>query len=133
MRASTAALIARNRPCPEPTAAEPASQEWIDANEVNWLAADDADVDYLIGPRNWPTSRCWICDGFLVHSEACQALLESWLPTLDFGKHKGKPLAEVPEYYLRWRLKADAIRDVDVRKAARAVLGIPEPVSEQDG
>ena len=65
-------------------------------------------------------------------SEACKALHEGWLPVLEFGKHKGKPLAEVPEDYLRWLLRTEAIRDVDVRKAVRAILGIPEPVTEYE-
>jgi hypothetical protein len=130
MHAMTADLIARYRPFSDAPPPEPESQEWIDENEANWCDARDDDIDYLLRPPNWPTSRCLYCDGYLVHSEDCKELRESWLPALAFGKHKGKRLKEVPKDYLRWLMKSDAIKDVDVRKAARSVLGMPEPIEE---
>ena len=130
MQPQTADLIARHRPCPDAFTFEPPSESWIDENEANWLNVRDEDIDYMIEPRRWPASRCPYCDGFLVHGDDCKALRDGWIPKLEFGKHRGRRLDQVPEDYLRWLLKSDAIKDADTRESALAVLGIPEPIKE---
>jgi hypothetical protein len=121
-------------PCPPFPAddlpfAEP-SAEWIAANEANWCNATDADVDYLTGPRQQPEPCTW-CGGRLHHSEACEALQQSWIPAFPFGRHKGKRVDEVPWDYLRWAWDNGAIRDVDVKEAVRKLLGIREPLERE--
>ena len=43
--------------------------------------------------------------------------------TLPFGKHKGKPIEEVPANYLQWALDNDVVRDPTLKVKILALLG----------
>ena len=111
--------------------AEP-SAEWITANEANWSNVYDEDAEHLIGPRP-PVHACAWCGGRLHHSEACEELRDSWAPKLTFGKHKGQRVDEVDLEYLRWTWDKGVIRNADLKKAIRKLLGIKEtPVASHE-
>jgi len=72
-------------------------------DESWWSYLREGERRYLLGPRDWPRDRCAWCGGFLIHSEMCRALRDSW-NTMPFGKHKGEPLRKVESTYLAWVL-----------------------------
>ena len=67
----------------------------------HWDSISNEDQEYLTGPRNWPEPCPW-CSGRLRHNPAC--VHWTWQPRLNFGKHKGKLLPDVPAGYLTWLL-----------------------------
>ncbi|MDC0934647.1 DUF3820 family protein [Pirellulales bacterium] len=74
-----------------------------DANEANWQAIDDADRDYLLGPRKWPAPCEW-CGGRLIHSAVCNDRRRAWAPNIPFGKYRGRRTDELPRGYIDWVL-----------------------------
>lgn len=56
-------------------------------------------------------------------------LVKKLPPTLTFGKHKNKPLGQVPVGYLRWALETvDRVRDdPELREEIEAQLGLLSP------
>ncbi len=89
-------------PCPEVgdmTTVEPI--DW-------WQQMTDDARQYLARPVPDP---CVWCGGHYRHNPACVALHPDWRVAMPFGKHKGKPLDEVPREYLLWlvgRLDAES-------------------------
>ncbi|MAT68931.1 MAG: hypothetical protein CMJ58_05350 [Planctomycetaceae bacterium] len=77
-----------------------------DANEANWHAVSLADYDYLTGPRRHPRPCPW-CGGRLVHNPACDDLRQGWVPTIPFGKHRGRRVDQLPADYVGWILAAE--------------------------
>ena len=67
----------------------------------HWSLIGEEDREYLTSPRNWPELCPW-CGGRLRHNPAC--VHWTWQPRLNFGKHKGKLLPDVPAGYLTWLL-----------------------------
>jgi hypothetical protein len=45
---------------------------------------------------------------------------------MPWGKHKGKPINEIPESYLWWALRNATALDPDQRKAIETFLGVGE-------
>lgn len=78
-----------------------------EATLANWRAINDADRDFLLGPRNWPAPCPW-CGGRLVHRVVCDELRREWVPTIPFGKHRGRRADELPNDYIDWILSKGA-------------------------
>jgi uncharacterized protein (DUF3820 family) len=94
-------------PEPPAVAALPVEQP-TDGDE--WPEIDEKSREYLLGPRAWPEPCPW-CHGRLRHNPLC-IILNDWVPILPFGRHKGKPVSEVPRSYLDWLLqKSTALRE----------------------
>lgn len=92
----------RKSPTPSPPIPRARNAEDVYAyNEECWSQVSQKDYEYLTGDRNWPAPCPW-CAGRLLHSQACERLRRSWEPTMPFGKHKGRPVSEVPVDYLYW-------------------------------
>ena len=94
-------------------------------NEFYWSQISEANRRYLLGPRNWPDPCVW-CGGRLCHSEMCNVLHEHWAPRLEFGKHKGQRIKDVPTDYLQWLIKTRTVRDDDTRRAICRRLGVDD-------
>jgi uncharacterized protein (DUF3820 family) len=88
-----------------------------DANEANWQAIDDADRDYLLGPRKWPAPCAW-CGGRLVHSEVCNDIRRQLVPIIPFGKHRGCRADQLPADYIDWIL-SQSVNDDQFRTELR--------------
>lgn len=95
------------------TGSEYRSELTTEANEQYWNFIDDADRNYLLAPRTWPSPCPW-CGGRLRHSKACDDLRVDWEPVLPFGKFKGHRVDETPLEYLAWlaRKKTDLPGDL---------------------
>lgn len=91
-----------------------------DENEFCWASITDADSQYLLAPRQAPEPCPW-CGGRLTHHWVCRELQASWLKTMPFGEHKGKPIADVPRSYLQWVLDQSA-GSPELRDQIRALL-----------
>lgn len=87
----------------EPTDDNPhaIAPEFHSYSDSCWNEIYNHDFAYLTAPREAPTPCPW-CTGRLHHHSLCNDLRASWTPTLPWGKHQGKRLAEVPTAYLRW-------------------------------
>ena len=96
-----------------------------DDNEFCWDQIEEKDRHYLTAPRRVPDPCAW-CGGRRCHSAMCDELHEHWAIRMKFGRYKGKKIQDVPPDYLRWLLKARAVRDEDARKAICRHLGIDE-------
>jgi hypothetical protein len=92
-----------------------------EANEFYWRQIEPAERQYLLGARHWPEACPW-CGGRQHHSTMCDELHERWAIRLNFGKHKGKRIQDVPRDYLRWLLGARTISDRDLRRGIRRLL-----------
>jgi hypothetical protein len=85
--------------------AEPVeSEEIVEPDEADIF---DEDREYMYGPRRRPRPCSW-CGGRLQHNPLCCEL--TWEPKLRFGKHKGKPISQVPATYLRWLVENVSLR-----------------------
>lgn len=74
-----------------------------DVNEENWRSISRADRDYLLAQRDWPDPCPW-CGGRLVHPPVCDELRREWVPSIPFGKHRGRRADELPADYIDWIL-----------------------------
>lgn len=95
-------------------------------SEQCWQQMPERDYAYLMRPRGNAPPCAW-CGGRLVHSRACNELVKSWDLIMPYGKHKGRPLSEVPLDYLEWLLVRpglDAQLAASIRKRVRS--GKPE-------
>ncbi len=108
------------------------------ASQWHWQRISDEDRQYLLGPSlndppaqgelarrlQWVQRRhpepCPWCGGRLRHNPTCCAL--GWEPTLPFGKHRGKPVSQVPNDYLRWLLETARDLNDDLRTAVESRL-----------
>ncbi|TWU27569.1 putative quorum-sensing-regulated virulence factor [Bythopirellula polymerisocia] len=90
-------------------------------NEFHWSQITDEDREYLCGPREYPPP-CPSCGGRLHHHPLCEELRASWEPKMPFGKHKGKPLSQVPHDYLEWLLAKNKTVDTELRSAIQDTL-----------
>jgi len=78
---------------------------------------------YVSSP-NVHKAPCPWCGGRNTHSAMCNELTAGWVVTMPWGKHKGKPLSEVPQDYLDWltdrelteEFKQDVRRELDRRR-----------------
>jgi hypothetical protein len=84
-----------------PTDLTPADDADDQANEWHWSHVSDDAYRYLTADRSFAAPCPW-CGGRLKHNPLCDELRVSWAPTLPWGRHKGKPLSEVPRDYLCW-------------------------------
>ena len=92
----------------------------FDPDDFEWEQLSDHDHAYLTAPR--PTlDPCPWCRRRLNHSPACIDLRLSWEVEMPFGKHKGRPLSQVPRDYLTWMLGKDGIT-TELREAIRLQL-----------
>lgn len=73
--------------------------------EDYWPDLRESDRRYLTGPRDWPAAACPWCCRWLSHTEGC---LAAEPPVLNFGKHKGRSLDQIPESYIQWLLESEA-------------------------
>jgi hypothetical protein len=96
-----------------------------EANEFYWRQIEPAERQYLLRARHWPEACPW-CGGRLCHSEMCNELHEHWAPRLEFGKHKGQRIKDVPTDYLQWLIKTRTVRDDDTRRAICRRLGVDD-------
>ena len=46
--------------------------------------------------------RCAWCHGIYSHHPTCDELRASWIVKMPWGKHKGRPVRELPASYLEW-------------------------------
>jgi hypothetical protein len=88
-----------------------AYRKWGDAR-LKW-------VDWL-EKRHPP--QCYFCKGRHAHNPNCYAVRWAFQLKMPFGKHKGKPLGEVPKDYLQWLLRKADRMDSDTREAVEIVL-----------
>lgn len=77
-------------------------------DDFEWGQLIDRDHAYLTAPRPTPDPCPW-CRRRLGHSPACIDLRLSWEIEMPFGKHKGRPLSQVPRDYLAWMLGKDGL------------------------
>lgn len=107
---------------PEPASKPraPTPHTLLDYSEQCWKDLPARDYEYLTGPRNYPTPCPW-CGGRLRHSLLCDELRQSWELTMPFGKHKGKPLSEVPIDYLSWLHERGGL-DAELQAAIESVF-----------
>lgn len=65
------------------------------------------------------------------HSTPCGTLHDAWEARIEFGKHKGKKVKDLPPDYLRFLLGWDKLHE-DLRREICRILAIPykEPVHE---
>lgn len=95
--------------------AEPPVPNDPDDSEFYWANISAGERQYLTAPRQSPEPCPW-CGGRYKHNPTCDELRLSWEPTLPFGKHRGKPLSQIPRDYLEWLRTADGIA-TDLREA----------------
>lgn len=88
-------------PVPEHGKATPPQIDSHDDNEWYWQQIEPRDYRYLTEPRHFPPPCPW-CRGRLRHTAECEELQKSWEIRMPFGKHKGRPISEVPPDYLEW-------------------------------
>jgi uncharacterized protein (DUF3820 family) len=113
---------------PEPLSWETCDPSELDAPDVSAFAPDDfewgqlidRDLAYLAAPRPILDPCPW-CRRRLGHSPACIDLRLSWEIEMPFGKHKGRPLSQVPRDYLAWMLGKDGLT-TELREAIRLQL-----------
>lgn len=97
-----------------------------DENEPDWWGlVTDEDLNYLTSPRQQP-APCWFCGGRLRHSQACREQMESWLPTMPFGRHKGERIDTLPVEYCRFLVtknirprETEAVQAIEARAGMR--------------
>ena len=83
-----------------------------DESEYYWGQIYGEDYLYLTTKQTY--DQCAFCGGFNVHSEPCKELQHGW-NVMDFGKHKGQHIDDVPSGYLEF-LIVKGIRSVRDRK-----------------
>ncbi len=110
---------AKGSPPAKPSVAS-TPQDPFEYSEWCWSQLPQLDYEYLTGPRCWPSPCAW-CGGRIRHSPACEELKDSWEPAMPFGKHKGKPVSEVPADYLDWMLTSQRL-DAELRAAVEGRL-----------
>ena len=93
----------------------------FDANEFYWASVCSEDYRYLTAPRSFPSPCSW-CGGRLRHHPCCDDLRAGWVPTMPFGKHKGRKLSDVPGDYLRWLLTRTDRISPDLKAAIQEQL-----------
>ncbi len=93
-------------------------------NEFFWSQLSDEDREYLTSPRNYPPACAW-CGGRTRHSPPCDELRLSWQPKMPVGKHRGKPLSDVPLSYLQW-LRCSSI-DSELKESVLLEIERREP------
>lgn len=81
---------------PEPWAWREATPAYLAEMEELFAQVRSSDLAYLSRPR--PTSYCLRCGGRSEHRASCDAE-EATMP---WGRHKGKPLRDIPGDYLGW-------------------------------
>lgn len=118
-RAERLTSIEQVSPPPKPPAATSSGDSHA-YNEECWKQVTQQDYAYLNGPRSWPLPCPW-CGGRLRHSQACHELTKSWEPTMPFGKHKGRPISEVPKDYLYWLITRGGL-DSELQAAIQGCL-----------
>jgi uncharacterized protein (DUF3820 family) len=72
-----------------------------------WPDLYGSDREYLLGPRNVPVPCPW-CGGRTRHSAECDELTDAWVYRMEWGKHEGKRIDELPAGYLCWMRKETA-------------------------
>jgi len=83
-----------------------------DDSEYYWDQIYGEDYLYLTTKQTY--DQCAFCGGFNVHSEPCKELQHEW-NVMDFGKHKGQHIDDVPSGYLEF-LIVKGIRSARERK-----------------
>jgi hypothetical protein len=108
--------------CPEVLVAESDPAEF-DENEYFWEQIADRDLVYLACFRKNVPAPCPWCGGRTTHNPRCNELRASWEVVMPFGRHKGKPLSQVPADYLDWLRRNGESLDMDLRDAIDSHLG----------
>ena len=93
--------------------AQPEDGPSEDDNDFYFSQLEDRDKEYLeAGVGECPP--CGFCGGRKKHNPDCVA--HEWETVVPFGKHKGKPLSQVPLEYLAWMCNMDNLRSEFVRQ-----------------
>lgn len=74
-------------------------------DEDYWHVLHESDRRHLTGPRGWPAAPCAWCGRWLGHADGC---LAAEPPRVPFGKHRGRPVDQVPETYVLWLRESGA-------------------------